>query len=372
VSQDSLLVVAGEASGDAHGAKVLARLKQTLPHVQAFGLGGRRLIAQGLTLCGDPACLNIVGLSEVVPSLSRIYRLRSLLLKQVALKKPRACLLIDLPGFNLNLAAKLKKMGLRVIYYIAPQAWAWRQGRVYKLQKRVDRLCVIFPFEKEFFDRFSVPVDFVGHPLMENPLPPVPSAGAGKRVALLPGSRPKELKRLLVPMVQAARLLKQRDAELEFVLPVADGLDKRWIEKALDAHGVRVRLVAGDVGKAVAGARLALVTSGTATLETALAQVPMVVVYKASRTTRFFADLMLRCEHICIVNILARRRLVPELLQDEVRPKKIAAAAWPLLCDETARHQMLLGMQQVIDSLGQKQPSLEVARFLATCFGAKP
>ncbi len=358
-----MLVVAGEASADAHGAGVIQRLRERFPDLRCFGLGGERLVSQGLDRLADADDLNVVGLSEVVRRLPRVLAVRDRLLEQVHRRKPGAALLIDLPGFNLHLAGRLKRIGVPVIYYIAPQAWAWRKGRVRKIRRRVDRLCVIFPFEEEFFASHGVAAEYVGHPLLERDIERVEPEGAV--VAIVPGSRPREVERLLPPLAGAARILAGEIPGLRIKLPLAPGVDARRVSALLRAAGIEAEIVRGGAVKALAGARLGLVTSGTATLEAALAGVPMVVVYRVSRTTYALVRPFFQLDHVCIVNILAGQRLVPELLQGAVRPERIASAARPLLAEGAERDGVLSGLRQVVDGLRGPRPSERVARILA-------
>ena len=365
-----LLVVAGEASGDLHGARVLAQVRRRLPGLRAFGLGGQGMGEEGFECLADPSALNVVGLSEALRGIPRALALRKTLLAQVRVRRPAAALLIDLPGFNLNLAAHLKRLGVPVVYYVAPQAWAWRRGRVRKIRKRVDRLCVIFPFEQAFFSKYGIPTRFVGHPLMEacdagvfvSPFaPPV--------VALVPGSRAREVERLLPALAGAARILAAEDPSLRFKLPLAPGMDPQAVRAELAAAGIEAELTRGGASEALRGARLALVCSGTATLEAALAGVPMLVVYRVSRTTYALGKALARVDHMCIVNLLAGRRLVPELLQSAVEPASIAAQARTLLADGQERERVLAGMRAVVDSLRGPCASVGVAQVLLETMG---
>jgi lipid-A-disaccharide synthase len=360
----SILVIAGEASADAHATKVIARLRRLYPSIDVFGIGGPQLRSQGLIGSVDTSALNVVGISEAVRNLGRIKRIFSSVLDEVDRRNPQAALLVDLPDFNLRLAKALKRRAIPVVYYIAPQAWAWRQGRVRTLRRFVDRLCVVFPFEEEFFARYQVPVEFVGHPLTEEPLPEV--IADPNRVVLLPGSRPREIDRLLSPLVQAARLLQKEVPELRFYLPVAPGLDPDQIALRMSAEDVKVQLLTGGAGDALAGARLALTKSGTATVEAALAGVPMVVVYKLSRVSHALLRPMVNVSQVCMVNILAGRTVVPELLQGAVRPELIAKRALSLLTDGPERKRVLDDLRAVANSLGTGQPSQRVAEILAT------
>jgi lipid-A-disaccharide synthase len=355
-------VVAGEASADAHGAKVIERLTAKLPGTKIFGLGGEKLEAAGLEPVADSAALNVVGISEALRGLKRIKGIFDTVMEQACSRRPGVALLMDLPDFNLRLAKRLHRASIPVVYYIAPQAWAWRRRRVRSLRKWVRRLAVVFPFERQFFEKYRVPVEYVGHPLTEESRP-VPEPVAN-RVAIVPGSRPREIERLLPALAQAARILLQENRDLQFVLPLAPGLDASRVNQILDTANVKVEVISGGASRALAGSRLGLVTSGTATLEAALASVPMVVVYRVSRTTYALVRSMYRLQHACIVNILAGRGLVPELLQGKVRPENIADSARPLLIDGPDREQTIEGLRQVTAELGAGQPSERVAQIL--------
>jgi lipid-A-disaccharide synthase len=343
---------------------VVDRLKQDLPGVECFGLGRERLEQAGLEAVADSDALRVVGISEALRGLSGIRRVYKRVIQEVDKRKPSAALLIDLPDFNLRLARKLKKRGVPVVYYVAPQAWAWRKGRVRQLRRRVHRLCVVFPFEAEFFENHGIPTQFVGHPLTEEPLPR--GQTRPNRVAIVPGSRPREIERLLPALAGAGRILKDQNPDLEFVLPLAAGISGERVGELLAAAGVEAELMPGGALAVLPGSRLALAASGTATLECALASVPMVVVYRVSRTTYLLVRPIYRLPYVCIVNILAGRRVVPELLQGRANPGDIARAAEPLLKDGRERDDMLDGLGEVARSLESgRRPSERVAALLA-------
>jgi len=257
-----------------------------------------------------------------------------------------------------------------VVYYVAPQAWAWRRGRVRQLRRRVHKLCVVFPFEAEFFKNHGVEAEFVGHPLTEDGF--TPGEDRPNKVAIVPGSRPQEIERLLPALAGAARILKEKVPDLEFVLPLAPGIETKRVQELLGAAGVEAALVPGGALCALTGSRLALLGSGTATLEAALAGVPMVVVYRVSRMTYLLVRPIFRLPYFCIVNILAKRRLVPELLQGRVQAQAIARAALPLLEDSEERTGMLTGLREVAQSLqSDRRPSERVAGILAGLIDGK-
>jgi lipid-A-disaccharide synthase len=255
------------------------------------------------------------------------------------------------------------------VQYVAPQAWAWRPGRAAKLRARVDRLCVIFPFEQDYFARRGVTTEFVGHPLVER-LAQAPAAvpgepGAQPVLALVPGSRPLEVIRLLPALAGAARQLQAELPGLRVVLPLAPRIDAGLVRELLAQAGLEAELLRGDAAQAFSGARLGLVASGTAVLEGALRGVPMVVVYRVSWLSRLLARWLVRVPCFAIVNLLAGHRLVPELLQGEVRPARIAAAARGLWAEGPERSAVLAGLAEVVRGLGVERPSARVAAAVA-------
>ncbi len=363
----TVLVVAGEASADAHGAKVLAQLRARMPQVHFYGLGGEKMLAAGLEPVADARVLGVVGITEALRGLVRIRRIYQSLLAETQRRQPAVALLMDLPDFNLRLAGKLKGLGVPVVYYLAPQVWAWRKGRIRPLRRRVARLCVVFPFEQDFFRQQGLPVEFVGHPLTEDKS--ISAEPDSNRIVLLPGSRPREIQRLLPAMIGAARIMLRERPALKFDLPLAPGLEADEVEEAILSSGVDVQILRQPVAQVLAGARLALSASGTVTLEAALADVPQVVIYRISKLSYALAKLLVRISRVCIVNILAGRDLVPELLQRRVRAELIAQEAQTLLADGPARERVLAGYQELKTLLGNQRPSTRVASILETYLG---
>ncbi len=370
---DEILIVAAEASADLHAARALEELRRRRPAVRAFGLGGPRLRAAGLEALYGAEELSVMGIGEVLPKIPRILSILRGLSRAAAERRPPAALLVDSPDFNLRLAAKLKRLGVRVVYYVSPMIWAWRRGRTRKIARLVDRMLCILPFEEPFYRGTGVSARFVGHPLTERPAPGPPERyraalgldAARTTVALLPGSRPSELRRLLPPMLDAAERIRARHPDVQFVVPVAPTLREEAMRPFLAAHeGLDVKIVAGRADEAVGASDAALVKSGTATLETALMMRPMVVVYRLSWLSYLLAKLLVRAAHFALVNILAGRRVVPELLQREANPERMAGEIERLLGDPEARRAQLAGLAEVRASLGEPGASRRVAEEL--------
>ena len=375
---EEVLIVAGEASADLHAARALEELVRLRPGLHAFGGGGARLRAAGLEAIAPAEDVSVMGIAEVLPRIPRILGILRALARAAAERRPRAALLVDLPDFNLRLAAKLKKLGIPVVYYVSPTIWAWRQGRARKIAKVVDRMLCILPFEEGFYEGTGVSARFVGHPLAERPQPSPPEryrdelglARSRTTVALLPGSRPSELRRIFPAMLAAAERIRAVRPDVQFVVPVAPTLTRETFEPYLATHRtVEVKLVDGHTEEVVGASDAALVKSGTSTLETALMLRPMVVVYKLSWLSYLVGRLLVRLAHFALVNILAGRGLVPELLQREASPERMAAEVERLLGDGAAREEQLRGLREVRASLGEpgaaRRVAEEVARAMA-------
>jgi lipid-A-disaccharide synthase len=357
-----LLLVAGEASGDVHGADLLQALRQRMPDVEVFGVGGDRLRAVGMQTIADASEIATVGLTEGVGRMRALLRAYRLLVRYIRETPPDLCVFIDFPEFNLRLARVAKRAGVPVLYYIGPQVWAWRRGRVRKIARRVDRLAVVFPFEPELYAGRLPGVEFVGHPLLdrvgvtrgrEETLRLHDLDPAKKTVVLLPGSREKEIDYLLPRLLDAVRRMGTNGG-YQFPLALAHTLSREHVEAQLRAAGVTVPVIAGDTYNLIAAADIALVTSGTATLECALLETPMVIVYCVSPLTALVARLLVRgVRHIGMPNIVAGHEVVPELLQREASGERIAAAARGILEDPERRAVMIANLREIRHRLGR-------------------
>jgi lipid-A-disaccharide synthase len=320
-----IAIVAGEASGDLHASEVVRELKKLDPAVEMFGLGGDLLAREGMTLLHHASELGIVGLFNVLRHLPMFRRVFNELIERIASERPDVVLLVDYPDFNLRVAKRCKELGLRVVYYISPQLWAWRQGRVRHIARYVDRMIVIFPFEEEFYRSHAVPVTYVGHPLIEQlgHIEKPPRRSEELRIVLLPGSRRHEVQLLLPPMLDAVEILR-RERNVNAYVVQAPTIAREELESIMRAAGISVPIVTHDRGEGIAAADVALSSSGTATLEAAILGTPVVVMYRLSRATYLLARKLVRLPHFSLVNIVAGRRVVPELLQHEVNGARIA------------------------------------------------
>jgi lipid-A-disaccharide synthase len=362
----SLLVVAGEASGDLHGARLLAELRALRPGLEAFGLGGEELRAAGLEVVADAREIAVVGIAEALRVLPRARVIFRRLRAEAERRRPAAALLVDFAEFNLRLACALRRRGVRVVYYISPQVWAWRRRRVQEVARSVDRMLVLFPFEAEFYRDHGVRVVHVGHPLVDE-VPRLTQAwdagppGPGPfRLALLPGSRASEVRVLLPLMLAAARRLA---LELPLAVSVvrAPGLDAGAFAAEVTRQGVEATVVERDRFRHLAAAHLALCASGTATLEVGLLGTPLVVVYRLALWSYLLGLLLVRLPHISLVNLVLGRGVVPELLQGDAAPERIAAEAARLLRDPQAIAAMRAALAELRPRLGEGGASRRAA-----------
>jgi lipid-A-disaccharide synthase len=366
-----LLIVAGEASGDLHGARLLAELARLVPGLAPFGLGGDLLAAAGLDPVAHSAEISVVGLTEALRVLPRARRIFAALLAEVDRRRPRVAVLVDFAEFNLRLARELKSRGVRVIYYISPQVWAWRRGRVRAIARSVERMMVLFPFEESFYRGAGIEVAHVGHPLVDE-VPALPQAwdrrpGPPYTVSLLPGSRRSEIAALLPGMLAAGRLLAG-ELPVELQLIQAPTIERELLEEEVALAGLPVPMVpiiAEERFRAIADSHLALCASGTATLEVGLLGTPMIVVYRLAFWTHLLARVLVRLPYVSLVNLVLQRRAVPELIQRQARPQRLAREAARLLGDREAVAAMRRALGELRGRLGESGASRRAAEQVA-------
>jgi lipid-A-disaccharide synthase len=376
-----LLLSCGEPSGDLYGAELVRHLRERQPGLDVFGLGGDRLQAQGARLVAHVRDLAVVGLLEVVAHLPRLRRIFHQVLAEVDAAPPDVAVLIDYPDFNLRLARALRRRDIPVVYYVSPQVWAWRRGRVRAIRETVSRMLVIFPFEEAVYRDAGVPVTFVGHPLVDLVRPAEDRAAFLRSVgldpgrpvvAILPGSRPTEVAHNAPGLAGAVERLRAARPELQFLVAVAPSLAPAAADRAFARSGAR--LVSGASPAVLGASRVALVASGTATVEAALLGVPMVVVYRVSRLTYGLGRRLVRVPHFAMVNLIAGREVVPELEQSEFTPERVAEEAGALLDDPERYEQARQGLAEVRRRLGDGGASARAAGIVAEQFerGEKP
>ncbi len=370
---------AGEASGERYGVALIEALRRQRPGLDFVGLGGLRMEAAGLKRIVRVEDVAVMGITEIVRHVPRIWREYRRLRRALLTEKPDVLVLIDFPDVNLGLARRAKQLGIPVIFFVSPQVWAWKGWRIRRIRRDVDRMLVIFPFEEGWYRERGVRAEFVGHPLAELPLPSVTRAEfaaahgldpAKPWVALLPGSRPREIALNLPEMLRAAQLL---GTNYEYVVPLAPTLNSEQEQRARSLAGSEVRWTR-DARAALFHARASVVASGTATVEAALLGNPFVVVYRLSRASYAVAKRAVRVPHVAMANLIAGRRVVPELIQDAFTAEAVAAALGPLLGETAERRAMMDSLHQIRMALERETGAVEAvaAHVLSLLPGSKP
>lgn len=373
-SQKHIIIVAGEASGDLHAANLVNEIKLLNPQIRFSGLGGQKMKAAGVELYEDLTGLAVVGFFEVLRHLGKFREVFRRILSEVSRIRPDAVILVDYPGFNLRLAQELKKLNIKVIYYISPQVWAWKENRVRLIKQFTDKMLVLFEFEKRLYARHGLDVELVGHPLLDSVRAEIPREeflrGIGfspqkTTLALLPGSREKEVAALLPIMIAAAKILYDEDPQRQFLVLRAPTVDRNIFERETSHAGVIFKIIDDKTYEGINAADACFVASGTATLETAILQKPMVVIYKTSLLTWALAKLFVKIPDIGLVNVVAGGRIVPECIQFEATAEKIAEEMRAILGSDVSSEpkmaQIKLELAKVKSSLGAPGASRRAA-----------
>ena len=361
MTSPKIMVVAGEASGDQHAARLVQALRERLPQAEFYGIGGDALAGQGMRLACHAEDLAVIGLTEVFHKIPVIWRALQALWRYLRQERPDLVILVDFPDFNFLVLRLARRFRVPVMYYISPQVWAWRRGRVKTIARLVNRMVVIFPFEAEFYRQHGVAVTYVGHPLLET-LPALPRRRQLRdqfglqahdlAVALLPGSRAGEISQMLPAMLASAAQIKNKLPQCRFFLPLAATAPADLVQNLVSQAHVPVSIHQAQAYEILAAADIALVTSGTATLETALLGTPMVIVYRVASLTFSVARILVRVPHIGMANLLAGEGLFPELLQNQVTPEQITAAVCRMIRDPEQLARISAGIKRIRDRLG--------------------
>lgn len=356
-----IVIVAGEASGDAHAGRMIAALKARRPDIEVSGIGGDALRQAGTEIFTDFRELAVMGLVEVLKRYREIKAVFNQLVERLRREKPDLLILVDYPGFNLKLAKQAHKLGIPVLYYISPKVWAWRPGRVKTIRRYVDHMAVLFPFEETLYQDAGVPVSCVGHPLVDAVHSAFNVQQAKQHFAidpehrvlgLFPGSRRSEVEALLPIMLQTAEKIKQRHFDLEVVLPLAPGLDMGFLQPMLKQSGLDIKVVSGDFYDVIRSCDAIVAASGTVTLEIALMGVPHLIVYRVAPMSYRILKRLVKIAYVGLCNIVTHDNIITELLQDEVTVDNLDQHLTPLLTDPQAKSRAEYIRQQVLTALG--------------------
>ena len=372
-SSKTILIISGETSGDVHGGNLALALHRMQPGLRLLGVGGPRMAAAGVELIEDNREMGVIGVWEVISHLRAIQRAYSRVVQVLCSGEVDLVVLIDYPDFNFRVAHLAHRKNIPIVYYISPQIWAWRSGRIKTLQKLIQQMIVILPFEKELYQQSGIPCEFVGHPLLDE----VQTALDKKEVlrsfrldpghpviGLLPGSRTKEVKKILPLMLAAMAKTDQKVPGIQLVLALAPSIVRDEVLTIASRWPLNVRIIEGETDRVIAASDLVLVASGTATLQAAILETPMVILYRLAWLTYLLGRILIKVDHIGLVNLVAGKRIVPELLQSEATPDRIADQVQGMLLDIPRREAIKKELAQVRSRLGTPGASQRAAEVI--------
>jgi len=356
-----IMILAGEVSGDAHAAEFVEEIKLIRPDIRLTGMGTTLMKKAGVDIFFDSASIAVVGIVEVLRHWGEIKKAMNLVKTALEDTQPDLLILVDYPEFNLKMARYAKSLGIKVLFYISPQVWAWRPKRIHKIGRSIDHMAVLFKFEQALYEKANIPVSFVGHPLVDKVKTNIDSNQARLSleldqddivVGLFPGSRKSEIYRLLPLMLKTAKLMLERNPKVKFILPVASTLDYDLIQQQCNQSGVNIKLTRDDIYDLIVCCNAIVSCSGTVTLEIALLNAPLCLVYKISWLSYQIMSRLITIPHIGLANIVADKLIVKELLQDDATPQKIATELFRLLEDQSYRSQIISDLSKVRANLG--------------------
>ena len=368
-----IMISAGEASGDMHAAAFVKELQLSLETYEFYGLGGPQLEALGMELLVDCRDIAVVGIVEVLIRYRYLLSKLKILRQQLHSNPPDLLVLVDYPDFNLKLAETAKKLGIKVLFYISPQVWAWRPKRVTRIGQLVDMMAVLFPFEEVFYKRENIPVRFVGHPLVDEAKSTMSRDEARQlcginndkpSIALLPGSRTGEVSRVLPIMIKTAELLHQTSPEINYVLPLAKTLDDRLVDSDIQSSSIKINIVKDHAYDVMNACDALLCASGTATLEAAMIGTPFAITYRVHPLSYFIFKRLVTVPDIGLINVVAGKRIVQEFVQNEAQPPIIVKELNRLLFDQTYRKQMFTELETVKQKMGESGGAANVAELI--------
>ena len=375
MSGSQIMILAGEASGDAHAAAFVKQLGQLNPEIRCSGMGGKAMREAGVDVFFDSSIIAVVGLVEVLKHWGDIKRAMAVVRERIEQEKPDLLILVDYPEFNLKMARHARTLGIKVLFYISPQVWAWRPKRIHKIGRLVDHMAVIFRFEQRYYAEAGIPVSFVGHPLVDEVNRDVDADAVRERlgippdqtvIGLFPGSRRSEIFRLLPVMLQTAQLMKQQRPGLRFIVPVASTLNIDEIARQCEDAGLgdAIQVVQEEIDNLIVACDAIATCSGTVTLEIALLNKPMCILYKMASLTYFIMSRLVTIPYIGLANIVAHDAVVRELLQDDANPDAIAAELFRIVDDAEYRAQIETGLGRVRENLGGGNGARNVAELV--------
>ncbi|WED44192.1 lipid-A-disaccharide synthase [Legionella cardiaca] len=373
-SNKKIVIIAGEESGDKHAANLVHQLLAENPNLEISGIGGRHMQEAGVHLISDLARFGVTGLTEVVRHLKVIKKAFNAIKLHLQATKPDLLILVDYPGFNLRLAKFAKQeLGIRILYYISPQIWAWKPNRIETIRANIDRMAVILPFERDIYQKAGVPVSFVGHPLVEKISPCLDAEKTrtnlglptNKRlIAMLPGSRNNEIEKHLPVLIKTAKILSQEHENLHFVLPIAGSLKPEFVTSYFNNSNLQISFILGKATDVVACSDCVVVASGTASLECALLEKPMCIIYKASLLSYIAATKVIRVKYLGLCNLLKNEMVVPELLQYDCNARELSRMLTQLLTDNDTINRMITRLKQLKHSLSGPQADCSLSELV--------
>lgn len=370
MTQAHVMILAGEASGDAHAAEFAQQLKLEKPDIQLSGMGGQAMRKAGVEVFFDSSIIAVVGLVEVLYHWSDIKKAMAIVKQRLDETRPDLLVLVDYPEFNLKMAAHARQLDIKVLFYISPQVWAWRPKRIHKIGRLIDHMAVIFKFEQKYYEDANIPVSFVGHPLVDK----VKADGdrqqsrarlgissQAKVIGLFPGSRRSEVSRLLPVLFDTAAQMQKQNPDIEFLLPVASSLDFEAISRQVNDSGLDIRVTSEDIYDAISSCDAIATCSGTVTLEIALLEVPMCILCKISRLSYSIMRRMVTIPHIGLANIVAGKAVVKEFFQNDVNAQTLSRELFELIDNQPYRKQVISGLEQVRKNLGEGDSARNMA-----------
>ncbi len=373
MSRPHVMILAGEASGDAHAAEFVEQLKHLQPDIQLSGMGSLQMQRAGVDVFFDSSIIAVVGLVEVLRHWGDIKKAMAIVKQRLEQTRPDLLVLVDYPEFNLKMARHARELGIKVLFYISPQVWAWRPKRIHKIGSLIDHMAVIFKFEQQYYESAGIPVSFVGHPLVDkvklSAEPATLRAGLGlanedRVVGLFPGSRHSEISRLLPLMLDTARVMRQRDPRLKYLLPVASSLDYEQVSRQCADADLDIIVSQDDIYEVIGCCDAIASCSGTVTLEIGLLGVPMCIVYKMSGLSYSIMKRLITIPHIGLANIVAGRAVVREFLQQQANPEAISAELFELMENTEYRAEVKSGLERVRANLGEGDGARNMAQLV--------